>query len=85
MGTVKLVGKVETANRVAALAVSDDNRKTFKSLAFRHDGTQLAGLGTERNTVHVWEVATGKEVKRLAGHTAPIFSVAVSAESPTAP
>ncbi len=47
--------------------------------AFSHDGRFLAAvIGQNQEAVRVWEWATGKEVRTLAGHGPPITSVAFS-------
>src|SRR5437667_12906614 len=51
--------------------------KRLVQLAFSPDGQRLAS-GSRDSTVKVWEVATGKEVFTLRGHTEPVFSVAFS-------
>jgi WD40 repeat protein len=42
------------------------------SVAFSPDGRFLLSGGTD-GLLHLWDLATGKELKRLAGHTAAIF------------
>src|SRR5437667_2405954 len=51
--------------------------KRLVQLAFSPDGRRLA-CGSTDNTVKVWEVATGKEVFTLRGHSEPVFSVMFS-------
>jgi WD40 repeat protein/serine/threonine protein kinase len=46
-------------------------------VTFLEDGTRLASAGAD-GTVKVWEATTGREVCTLAGHTGPVWSVAVS-------
>ena len=46
-------------------------------LTFSPDGTRLATAG-DTGTAMVWEVATGKELQTLRGHTGSLFSVAFS-------
>ncbi len=46
-------------------------------VAFSPNGTYLAGAGRDR-TVRVWDVATRRELFRLAGHQAAVWDVAFS-------
>ena len=64
--------------------VEPGSKKTPKSvqlptaarcLAFSLDGEMVAAGGFD-NTVRLWEVATGKEVGRIFGSSAPVTSVA---------
>jgi WD40 repeat protein len=51
----------------------------FISMAITRDGkTVAAGAGSERGTVKLWDIATGKERANLPGHTARVWSVAFS-------
>lgn len=45
-----------------------------------HDNTRLASCGGDRS-VFYWDVATGQPIKRFAGHTSRINTVAFNAES----
>jgi WD40 repeat protein len=53
----------------------------FAYLAFRADGERLAAAsGTDKRMVKVWEVATGRELLALHGHTLPVTNVAFSGD-----
>jgi WD40 repeat protein len=43
-------------------------------IRFHPDGTRLAG--TSRNTVRLWDVATGRELLRLSGHVSEVYDLA---------
>ncbi|MEO2090926.1 MAG: hypothetical protein ABGY75_15710, partial [Gemmataceae bacterium] len=48
---------------------------------FAADGSWLAtGGGVRDNTVRIWDVATGKELRSLAAHTAVVYALALSAD-----
>jgi RNA polymerase sigma factor (sigma-70 family) len=59
---------------------------TAYDLAFSADGRTLAlvemvpGRSTARGEVHLWESATGKELKQFEGHRGPVLCVAFSAD-----
>jgi len=37
-------------------------------VAFSPDGKKVAGAQLGENTLHVWDLATGKELQKMAGH-----------------
>src|SRR5262249_19089529 len=49
------------------------------SLAFSPDG-RLALSGCGDNFVRLWEVPSGKELRRFEAHTAPVYALAFSAD-----
>jgi len=49
-------------------------------VAFSPDGKLLASAGGEDKTVRVWDLASGKEVRKLEGHTAMVRAVAFSSD-----
>ena len=49
----------------------------IRAVAFLPDGKRFV-TGSFDGTASVWDVASGKELHKLEGHTAEIFSVAVS-------
>jgi WD40 repeat protein/tRNA A-37 threonylcarbamoyl transferase component Bud32 len=60
-------------------ARKDQQALSFKgldgfSLCWSPDGNHLAGPG-EKNSVKVWDAATGRETQALKGHQAEVFSV----------
>ena len=60
----------------AALLYSS-NVGSIHSIAFSPDGTKLASEAGG-NTIHLWDVANGKEIAVLSGHSEPVLSVAFS-------
>jgi WD40 repeat protein len=70
----------ETGKKLHTLASDSANRASH--LAFSPDGTKLATTGSDNwggdNTVRVWDVATGKELRPRDGHGSPISSIAFS-------
>ncbi len=57
-------------------------RSIINSIAFSPDGQTLA-TGNGDGTISLWEVATGRERKRLEGHTFKVTSVAYSPDGKT--
>ena len=51
--------------------------ETVKSVAFLNDGTKIVS-GSDDNSVQLWDVSTGMELKELKGHNGKILSVAFS-------
>jgi WD40 repeat protein len=47
------------------------------NVAFSPDGQRLA-TGGEENTVKIWDVRTGRELRPLRGHTGDVYTVAFS-------
>ena len=53
---------------------------TITSVAISRGGEYIVSGGDD-NTVRLWEVKTGKEVRTFKGHTGPISSVALSGDN----
>lgn len=45
--------------------------------AFSPDGTRIASASDD-NTIHIWDVATGREIHKLDGHTNRVYSIVFS-------
>jgi RNA polymerase sigma factor (sigma-70 family) len=58
-------------------------RHPFEVVAFSPDGTKLAAVGGHDSTLHLWEVATGAEIRPAIGHQGPVWYVALAADSRT--
>jgi WD40 repeat protein len=68
LATGKLLRKWEqTADRDGVTSLTAPNHTPLEQLTFSPDGKLLAGDYHLRNQVRIWEVATGKEVRRLPG------------------
>jgi WD40 repeat protein len=46
--------------------------------AFSHDGKMFAASILDKPTIHVWDVATGKQLQSLEGHKGAVRSLAFS-------
>ncbi|MBD2336051.1 serine/threonine protein kinase [Calothrix sp. FACHB-156] len=53
-----------------------------KSVAISPDGKTLVG-GSPDNTIKLWNLATGEEIRTLSGHSSWIYSVAISPDGKT--
>jgi len=71
-----------SAGGPATLSVDLDSLQFAARVAFSPDGQHIALAGHD-HTVRVLEVAGGKEVALLPGHTGPVLSVAFSPDSET--
>ena len=75
---------VKRARCCARLDTSSKDRKPGHrqagALAFTPDGKKLIAAD-DRTNVFVWDVATGKELHKFAGHRGRIFSISVSPDN----
>ena len=62
--------------------VQTGHSSTVRSVAFSPDGKTLAS-GSLDNTVKLWDVSTGTELRTLEGHSAEVLSVAFSPDGKT--
>jgi WD40 repeat protein len=60
-----------------SLTLTTGHNGVSQGLAFSPDGKQLAGLSRD-NTLKLWEVASGREIRTFTGHTDLVTSVAFS-------
>src|SRR6266576_4753809 len=61
----------------AELVLQTGHAMSVEAMAFSPDGKWLASRSVD-NTVKLWEVATGREVRTFAGHTLGVKAVAFS-------
>ena len=59
-----------------------EGTSVVNSVAFSPDGKTLAS-GSEDATIKLWDVASGKELRTLAGHSGCVDSVAFSPDGKT--
>jgi WD40 repeat protein len=75
-------GGVDRTVRIFELATGqlvracDSQSNSITNLAFTHDSKQILSAGD--NAIHVWDVANGKEVRRLEGHAGLVPAMAIS-------
>jgi WD40 repeat protein len=55
---------------------SGESSSNFEQLCFSHDGQLLAS--SDKDALHLWEVATGKEIRTFRGHRGEIAFLAFS-------
>jgi WD40 repeat protein len=74
------VWDISRAERQVTLATPGSD---IKLLRFSPDGSQLALAGAEQadQLVKVWDVASGKQLVTLRGHTGPVWDVAFTSDN----
>ncbi|MCP4104854.1 MAG: WD40 repeat domain-containing protein [Desulfobacteraceae bacterium] len=77
-----IVPEGETFEDVESLTKNIIPQYTVNAVAFSPDGKTLAS-GADDNTVRLWDVASGKEIRRLEGHRKRVVSVAFSPDGKT--
>jgi WD40 repeat protein len=75
-----LAGHTKAVSALSQVILASITR--VSSVAFSPDGTTLASGATD-DTVKLWDVASGREVRTLAGHTEDVESVAFSPDGHT--
>jgi hypothetical protein len=80
---------VLAGNDVGIITVYDAKSGAVKCKYDKHDGTMIytiittgdgktAYSGARDKDIHVWDVATGKEIRRIKGHTEQVYQLALS-------
>jgi WD40 repeat protein len=70
-----LVPSGEKFHDVAEIVLRLSRRSPVKSIAFAPDGRSVAS-GSDDGTIQLWDLASGKELRRLEGHAGTVYSVA---------
>ena len=74
-----LVPSGERFGDIATIIAALSRLSPVASVAVAPDGRTIAS-GSQDNTIRLWDVASGKEFRRLEGHTAPVISIAFSSD-----
>ena len=69
--------QIATFAQKAELVVQTGHSDFIKSITFSPDGKYIASGGAD-NTIKLWSVDTGQQIKSLEGHTSNIQSIAIS-------
>ncbi len=67
-----------SSGKIVSKYTGHDNVVT--AIATHPNGNFIATAGGERHEIHIWDVRTGKLVKRLAGVGLPVWTVGISAD-----
>ena len=77
-----LVFSGEKFGNISEIIAALNRRSPVLSVAFAADGNTLAS-GSEDKTIRLWDVRSGKELRRLEGHTGSVTSVAFAPDGRT--
>jgi WD40 repeat protein len=75
------VWEATTGKEVRTLPTLSDEGTS--NLCFTPDGKALASVGAEEGVLHLWELATGNELRRFTGHKGRVPSLAISPDGKT--
>jgi WD40 repeat protein/predicted Ser/Thr protein kinase len=82
IATVDRGGNVNVSDRATGREVAswhvDGRWVEKKALTYSPDGRLLAGTGEDQALVDLWDAQTHQRTARLAGHTGPVYVVAIS-------
>src|SRR6266404_4152494 len=67
----------QTVDQKPDLVVQTGHSDLISSIAFTSD-SKLVASGSGDNTIKIWDVATGAQIRTLTGHTKSVTSVAFS-------
>jgi len=73
------IWKVSTGNAIKLLKEHSELADLVRTIAFTADGRTLAS-GSLDDTIKLWDVETGKELRTLTGHSSAVSSIAFSAD-----
>jgi WD40 repeat protein len=74
----------EKFDNLAAIVAGLSRRSSVLSIAISPDGRSLAS-GSGDKTIRLWDLASGKELRRLKGHTDGVRSVAFAPDGRSPP
>jgi len=76
LALIFVLAKTSTNAQKAELVVQPGHTEFIHSVAFSPDGKTLAS-GSNDDTIKLWDINTGQELKTLKGHTSSVRSVSV--------
>ena len=74
---VLIISNTATADEKPEIFVQLGHSGSVNAVTFSSDGRYIVS-GSDDNTVKLWEVSTGREIRTFIGHAKPVYSVALS-------